>query len=186
MNIFFLNKDPHKCAVDHLDKHSVKMPTEYGQLLSTAHRMLDGTMYLDKTANNRNIKRWRHPDEEMEAVLYKASHCGHPSAVWCRETNENYEWLYELFIEINREYTYRYGKIHGAGKVLAEALKNPPKNIPIGAFTEPPPAMKHYPQCIVPNDSIASYKNYYREAKASFATWKNRPIPKWFHEVSHG
>jgi hypothetical protein len=29
------------------------------------------------------------------------------------------------------------------------------------------------------NDVIESYRNYYREAKKSFANWKNRPIPEW-------
>lgn len=184
MNIFYLHDNVHKCAILHLDKHAVKMPTEYGQLLSTAHRMIDGTMYLDKTANNRNIKRWKMDDPLMEDTLYKAGHTGHPSAVWCRESTGNYEWLYDLFIEINREYTYRYGKIHGAGSRLSEVLKNPPKNIPKGPFVQPPPAMKLYPDCIIPGDSIASYKNYYREAKASFATWKKRPIPKWWYDVN--
>ena len=33
----------------HIDKHIVKMPIEYAQLLSTAHRVLDGVMYMDKT-----------------------------------------------------------------------------------------------------------------------------------------
>ena len=35
------------------------MIIEYAQLMSTAHRVLDGEMYMDKTANGRNIKRWR-------------------------------------------------------------------------------------------------------------------------------
>ena len=42
MNIFYLHKDPKVCAEQHLDKHVVKMLIEYAQLMSTAHRMLDG------------------------------------------------------------------------------------------------------------------------------------------------
>ena len=42
MNIFYLSKDPHTAAIQHVDKHVVKMIVEYGQLLSTAHRMNDG------------------------------------------------------------------------------------------------------------------------------------------------
>ena len=41
-------------------------------------------------------------------------------------------------------------------------------------FTEPPQAMKEFPQCMVLNDSISAYKNFYREAKKSFATWKSK------------
>ena len=42
MNIFYLNENPELCAQEHNDKHVVKMCIEYAQLLSTAHRVLDG------------------------------------------------------------------------------------------------------------------------------------------------
>ena len=38
--------------------------------MSTAHRILDGDMYWDRTANNRRIKRWRLNDAR-EDILYK-------------------------------------------------------------------------------------------------------------------
>ena len=44
MNIFRLHDDPVISAQMMCDKHVVKMVTEYGQLLSTAHRVLDGTV----------------------------------------------------------------------------------------------------------------------------------------------
>jgi len=47
MNIFYLNKDPKVCAEQHCDKHVVKMIVEYAQLLSTAHRVIDGEEYED-------------------------------------------------------------------------------------------------------------------------------------------
>ena len=59
MNIFYLHEDPKTCAEQHLDKHVVKMLIEYAQLMSTAHRMLDGVMYQGKTKAGRNIKRYR-------------------------------------------------------------------------------------------------------------------------------
>ena len=59
MNIFYLHKDPKVCAEQHLDKHVVKMLIEYAQLMSTAHRMLDGVMYQGKTKAGRNIKRYK-------------------------------------------------------------------------------------------------------------------------------
>ena len=42
MNLFYLHEDPIKSAELHCDKHVVKMIIEYAQMLSTAHRMLDG------------------------------------------------------------------------------------------------------------------------------------------------
>ena len=95
MNIFYLDRDPRICAEMHLDKHCVKMIIEYAQLMSTAHRVLDGTEYYDKTANNRKIKRWRLPDER-ESRLMKASHVNHPSGVWVRANVANYRWLWDF------------------------------------------------------------------------------------------
>ena len=68
MNIFYLHENPIQNAKWHIDKHIVKMPIEYAQLLSTAHRLLDGEMYLGKTANGRNIKRWRLDDEREDII----------------------------------------------------------------------------------------------------------------------
>jgi len=38
MNIVYLNKSPRIAAIEHNDKHFVKMTLEYAQMLSTAHR----------------------------------------------------------------------------------------------------------------------------------------------------
>ena len=62
MNIFLLHENPTICAEMHCDKHVVKMVIEYAQLMSTAHRVLDGDMYESKTAAGRRIKRWFHPN----------------------------------------------------------------------------------------------------------------------------
>ena len=57
MNIFYLDKDPKIAARLHCDKHVVKMIIEYAQLMSTAHRMLDGEHYID-ASSGRRIQRW--------------------------------------------------------------------------------------------------------------------------------
>ena len=51
MNIFYLSSNPGECARQHCDKHVVKMIVEYAQLMSTAHRLLDGVATKGKTAN---------------------------------------------------------------------------------------------------------------------------------------
>ena len=58
MNLFYLHDNPKDCANMHVDKHCVKMILEYAQLLSTAHRVLDGNQVVGKTATGRNVKRW--------------------------------------------------------------------------------------------------------------------------------
>ena len=59
MNIFYLDNHTHRCAKQHCDKHVVKMIIEYAQLLSTAHRVIDGIEYTDLSKNGRKIKRWK-------------------------------------------------------------------------------------------------------------------------------
>jgi hypothetical protein len=43
MNIFYRSRCPKKAAESLCDQHIVKMPLETAQILSTAHRFLDGT-----------------------------------------------------------------------------------------------------------------------------------------------
>lgn len=109
MNIFYVHSDPVICAQQHVDKHVVKMILEYAQLMSTAHRILDGVETVGLSKSGRKAKRWVLPDEREDA-LYKASHINHPSAKWCRHSLANYQFLFKLWIELMREYHYRYGK----------------------------------------------------------------------------
>ena len=124
MNIFYLHEDPIQNAKWHVDKHVVKMVTEYAQLLSTAHRILDGTEYEGRTANNRRIRRWRLPDKR-EDILFKASHVNHPCNVWVRESKSNYRLMYKIYMACLSEYTFRYGKIHGSARPSLCLLKVP-------------------------------------------------------------
>jgi hypothetical protein len=183
MNIFYLHDDPKTCAEMHLDKHVVKMILEYAQLLSTAHRVLDGEVYEEKTKAGRSIKRYALPDDKLEKLLFKASHIKHPSAIWCRANVQNYMWLAELLECLCVEYTHRYGKIHSvqASGLMQELKNNFPYYLPIGPFTEPPPAMPE--DCKIPGNSIASYHKYYVEKKRPFAKWTNRPMPDWFADA---
>ena len=153
------------------------MIIEYAQLLSTAHRIRDGQEYYDLTANNRKIKRWRLPDDR-EQRLMKASHVNHPSNVWARANHLNYKWLYEMWVHLLDEYTYRYGKVHACAR-LKDDLAKLPEKIPVGlSETEPTPAMPD--DCKITNNSLASYHKYYNEKKTRFARWTKRPAPNWY------
>jgi len=177
MNIFYLDRDVQKAAQYHCDKHVVKMILESAQLLCTAHRLLDGTMYLGKTAANRNIKRWELPDWR-EQILYKAGHINHPSAVWTRSNIDHYRWLYDLMYYLIYEYKHRYnGKTHKCEDLL-QPLLNAPYNIPIVDWQEPPQAMPEDSKVV--GDSVQAYRNYYMNHKKRFATWKVRGAPEWY------
>lgn len=182
MNIFYLDKDPKVCATMHCDKHVVKMIIEYAQLLSTAHRVLDGVSKNVLTKSNRKHTIWIHPIPLMETTLYKSTMRNHPSAIWARQSLSHYVYLKELWKNLCAEYTYRYGKVHITYTKLIDVLEVNPMNIPNVPFFDPPPAMSHFPDCIVPNNSLHSYYNYYIVAKNYFAKWTKRQIPNWYSE----
>lgn len=180
MNIFYLHPDPKVCAEWAVDSHCVKMILEAAQLLSTAHRVLDGVQYVD-SSSGRKIKRWRLPDD-LDRTLYSATHVNHPCAIWCRESNNNYNWLWCYLYEHCQEYTHRYGKIH---KVEADGLlgylKFLPRNIPVGYKMQPPSCMDT--KYIISEDAVINYRNYYKVGKAHLHKWKNREAPEWIKEA---
>ena len=176
MNVFYLDSDPKTCAEMHLDKHCSKMLVEYAQLMSTAHRVCDGTEWYDKNKIGRKIKRWR-VSSNLENVLYKASHVNHPSNIWTRASSENYAWLYEMWSHLHEEFKSRYGKEHLSYTKLKDVLQHSPTNIDNTPFTQPTQAM---PDDVKDDDSIVAYRNYYIKYKKHFAVWKNRKQPDWF------
>jgi len=178
MNIFYIHIDPKKAAEYTVDSHCVKMILESCQLLSTAHRLLDGVLYTGKTPTGRNVKRWR-LDNDKDATLYSATHINHPSAVWCRGSDSAYLWLHKHLEGLLEEYTFRYGKIHKSTPVF-EALTNLPKNIKKLSFEPPPPAMDQ--KYIISNDSLVNYRNYYKYGKKHLHKWTKRNPPDWILE----
>jgi hypothetical protein len=155
MNIFYLDEDVNECAKMHVDKHCVKMILEYAQLMSTAHRVLDGEPSCDS--------------------LYKATHVNHPSAVWVRQSDANYVWLYNLWLALMAEYTYRYGRHHACERLI-DVLFYPPANIQSSSFAEPPCCM---PDIYNNGSAVDSYRQYYLMEKSHIFAWKNRPVPAW-------
>jgi hypothetical protein len=180
MNIFYLDPNTHICAQQHVDRHVVKMILEYAQLLSTAHRVLDGHATVGVSSSGR--KRTTYVlNSTLDNILYSATHINHPSAVWVRQSDKNYDWLFSLFQSLMSEYTYRYGKVHACSK-LEMYLAKIPENIPQKPFTEPTPAMPD--EVKIPGNSIASYRNYYIQSKTHLASWKgkinSRITPQWY------
>ena len=159
MNIFYLDRDPKIAAQMHCDKHCIKMILESAQMLSTAHRVIDGDDY----ANERG--------------LYKMAHKNHPSTIWVRSSDEHYNWMYSLMLSQMGEYTYRYDK-HHATERLIEPLRLLPTSIENNGFVDPPMCMPEYCK---KDDVVSSYQNYYIEEKSDFATWKRRAMPEWFN-----
>jgi hypothetical protein len=160
-----------------VDKHVIKMCVESAQLLSTAHRIIDGVEYVGQSQSGRKAKRWR-LSGNADAIMYSATHINHPSAVWVRQSVANYDWLYSHLIALSSEYTYRYGRTHLTIDKLGDILKDAPENIEQSKImTKMPSCMDK--QYIVSSDPIINYRNYYNYGKTDLLRWSNRPPPQW-------
>jgi len=168
MNIFFLDRDPVVAAQYHCDKHVVKMILESAQMLSTAHRVLDGS---DGVLH-----------DDRQNVLYRATHKNHPSAVWVRSELDHYRWVHDLLYFLIGEFRFRYKKPHATERLLPFLL-DAPCNIPIGdtlVMADPPQCMPD--DCKGP-DTVLAYRTYYAKHKYSIAKWKYREAPEWWDET---
>ncbi len=155
MNLFVLDRSPATAARLHSDVHVIKMCLETAQILCAAlHR-------------------------HGLAAPYRPTHCGHPSVLWAGDALAHWRWTRELGLALAEEYTWRFGKEHKCGAVIAGLPEAPP--LPDLPWREPPQAM---PDAYRRDDVVAAYRAYYAGAKASFpgkgpASWTRRPVPAW-------
>ena len=154
MNIFYLDHDPVLAAQMQVDKHVVKMILETAQLLCTAHHV-HGT-----------AKDW----------MYKATHRNHPSAVWCRETQANYDWLWVHGMALLDEYTKRYKKTHACSFIM-KRLHQPPS--PILGLLRRTPVRLAMPDEYKHDCPVKSYRAYYNHGKRELHQWTRRARPTW-------
>lgn len=160
MNIFFLSLNPKICAIMHCDAHVRKMILEYAQMLCSAHHICG---------------KYKNPN------LYKVAFKNNPCTVWTRATSGNYLWLYNLFINLCKEYTFRFGKVHSSQIRLEHCLSFIPVYIPNGNITKLHQAMPE--RCKHPRD-IQAYHNYYNMEKTYFAKWTVANVPHWYKDLN--
>ena len=161
MNIFYLDKNPRKCAEYHCNKHVVKMILETAQLLCGAHHY------------------------HGNVAPYKKTHINHPSAIWTRESLDNYKWLVELGKELCREYTYRYSddgkppKVHKSQAIIEWCESHLPK-IESKGIT---PIALAMPDEYKSSNAVKSYRSYYIGEKNGILDYKRREKPQWIGKV---
>ena len=186
MNIFALSKCPQESAKQMLDKHIVKMPTETCQML---HTNILYMKYFQQYGEEPQLKDLKAFHQEIGSKLMKPAMLNHPSTVWARQSQENFEWLYGHGTALCREYTYRYGKEHGSHKRIHECHSNKET-----VFAHPFPTEGLTPVSIAMDDMyrientfddewdfvIESYRHYYLEGKWRFAEWRKNRRPEWF------
>jgi hypothetical protein len=199
MNIFYLSHDPEEAARFHCDKHVVKMILETAQMLSTAHRLLDGQehqfsieyggrtfkkkmrLLRGETLTGRIVLRENGtPGLKLQLnnrLCYMSTHANHPSNVWLRETRHNYMWGSSLLQALTQEYERRYKRSHATARYLQQ-LAVPPSNLIKLGHTPVPLAM---PEEYKRDDPVEAYRAYYRGDKRRFAVWRHSETPTWFN-----
>ncbi len=155
MNIFVLDLDPSIAAQFHNDKHTVKMILETTQILSTV-------------LSSKGLK-----------APYKPTHINHPCVKWANASFSNFNWLYRLGIELCKEYTYRYGKIHKCEILLKEIIIPHPDMFYLLDLT---PFTQAMPEQYKNEDPVKAYRNYYCGAKKHIMKYTKREIPYWLKE----
>ena len=154
MNIFYVDRDPIIAAQSLCDKHVVKMILESAQMLCTAHHVNGGSC--------------------GDKIPYKATHVNHPSTKWVRENSSQYTWMTEHFEALCKEYTYRYDKIHKCEQYF-KVLMWPPY-IKLAYLNDPPQCMPEKYKC---DDTVLSYRKYYKYGKAHILKYTKRERPTW-------
>ena len=162
MNIFVLDQDPVKAAQYSCDKHIVKMVLELFQQMGSAvirHGATSDMMPL--TAKGTPLKGGYH---------------NHPCTRWCGDSRENFNWASIHALELCKEFTNRYGKVHSCQKGI-EKLCDMDYLIPEGELTKFATAM---PDEYKDQDAVKAYRTYYKKDKREFATWKMGNVPDWW------
>jgi len=165
MNIFFLDEDIEACAQFHLDKHVVKMRLELAQLACTAHHLSGTTPHF---------------------IPYKPTHRNHPSAIWTRQTLQNYSFVVLLGLALCDELDYRFGKKYQKCRDVLNWLADNLPNLPDEKMTVPLLAMDEKFKIKSVNcmsDAIVNYRNYYKQGKKHLHKYTNRKIPNWLENV---
>lgn len=160
MNIFVTDKSPHISAANLDDKRVIKMILESAQMLSTA-------MYEHNAPN----------------PPYKVTHKNHPCTVWARTTRANYLWLFDHFLALMSQYSFRYGRAHACER-LVDTLLAGAAYVPIGDLT-PFANCSRYKEL----DVIAAYQKTMNEkwkedqGKRRKAKWTYLSPPSWLDQM---
>lgn len=166
MNIFLLSWCLEECVKWYFKSHITKMPLETAQLLSTVWWCAEKETAISL---------------EKKGRIYKSiSNINHGSAIWARESLENYRWLCDLGMAMCKEFEHRRGKKHASEKIIAWcARKRAPKGIVSKGIT---PFYQAIPEDNLKNtDPVVAYRQLYvSDFKIRLAEWEAREEPDWY------
>ena len=186
MNIFVLNENPELAARDYCNKHLPKMVVECLQMLGSSvirHGATPDMMPLTK-----------------KQTPLKGGYHSHPCSRWVGDTRANYIWTVRHALELCKEYTNKYGKIHfceaGIRHLYFMAKLIPEGNLTHFALAMPDEYRPDYihvvshPFSVITDavgekithasDDVAveAYRRYYHSKE--FARWDDRIVPHWW------
>ena len=83
-------------------------------------------------------------------------------------------------IELCKEYTYRYGKVHKCQAVIENCIENTP-DANVFTYLE----LTEYAQAMDEeyklSDPVLAYRKYYKLGKSHLHDWKYREAPEWIN-----
>lgn len=170
LHIFHLHEDPRLCAQSHCDLHVKEKMVEYAIHLCNAHRIIDGRRFQGRDTMGRVVDRYFMKDPLLNRVLYKTKYANHVSSIWTRRCYENYTWLYDVWVALAEEYTYRFNEIHDVYRKMHYHLLVPPEKIESSGDS-----------VIETPEPIEQYRNNYWINRES-ATYTRRKVPDWWTE----
>ncbi len=167
MNIFISDLSPIVSAQNLDNKRVVKMVLETAQLLSTAIESY--TQY-------------------PPTLLYKPTHINHPITKWCQENHDNFLWVYNHFLALCDEYTYRFQKPHKTIVQIKPLLENiiinngnSPTNYQNSArHKEKGIDFSHEPDITI---AYQKYLNARWKTDKLIPKWTRRNPPSWKYEI---
>jgi len=174
MNLFILDQDPVTAARYYQDLHVNKIVCEGSQILAAAYP-------LERLARD-DCPRTQKGTPRVHGFK------NHPMSKWGRENINNFKWTLTHILELSKEFTYRFDERHFTQDFIDWCYQNSPDLPDKPKTLQPQCFVTYYPHCIVENNPVLGYHNYYNEAKASFmfggvekkAKWTRREVPYFF------
>jgi len=200
MNLFVLAQMAVDAAKYHCDKHCIKMILEICQLLYTAH------WYNSENPDFPPVPELT--EKYGNDNPYRMTHKNHPVAVWVRAKKTHYDYTIKLGLELSKEYSRRFGKIHRCHYHLQrlqymgyplhrvpETYKAPPhKRATVGL----PVGVDYFDVCIADNlfekcarydadgnlNCVESYRAYYHTKEWDLKWNRCKDLtPAWYTKV---
>lgn len=182
MNLFFTNIDPIKAAQDQCDQYVVKIAIETALFLSAIHWRHG---YKGPIGTAEKISFRENKPGEFEVLPsqgpYRDSRIVRPASeiyTWLCSSIQNYRWAVSYGLELTREFTKRYNKIHSTQGCLLWLQQHEPPLPHRGLTTNIGLAMPE--EFKNRRDPVKSYRDYIVCTKSAFARWKLNNAPTWY------